>query len=77
MKENLVLKPFIHKLELGIKPVFLPEQLERNDDVEILQQELQMTRNQNLESSNTKTNILQVILSSLFLGIDEPKSNSY
>ncbi len=53
MKENVVLKPFIHKLELGIKPIFLAEQFERNDDIELLQQELQMARSQNQESVTT------------------------
>jgi len=52
MKDNPVLKPYILKLELGIKPVFLAEQIERSDDIELLQQELQLTRNQNLELRN-------------------------
>jgi hypothetical protein len=63
MKDNPVLKPYILKLELGIKPVFLAKQIERSDDIELLQQELQLTRNQNLESIKEKTNILQVIFS--------------
>merc|ERR1711953_901339 len=52
MKDDKVLKPFIHKLELGIKPVFLLEHSERNEDIELLQQELRMVKNQNQELMN-------------------------
>jgi len=61
MKENAVLKPYIHKLELGIKPIFLAEQFERNDDIEVLRQELQITRNQNQELM-TQNQLLQTRL---------------
>ena len=50
MKDDPVLKPIIHQLDLGIKPVFLKDHSEQNSDIELLQQELLMIKNQNKAS---------------------------